>query len=95
MDPLRHSAAVMPVVSAVAVGMVVSAGTRVMVVGGVSSAGAPRGPQHLELKTTKMKIKQRQKNMVQKFVVVPKAGLSECLTQGLEGPKIVVLLFNK
>lgn len=51
MDPLRRPAAVMPIVSAVAVGVVVPAVMGVVrVVGGVSSAGAPRGPQHLGMK---------------------------------------------
>lgn len=49
MDPLWHPTAVVPVVSTVTVGMVVSTAMRVMgVMVGVSSVVVPRGQQHLK-----------------------------------------------
>lgn len=51
MDPLRHPTVMVPVVSTVTMGMVVSTAMRVMrVMVGVSSAGVPRGQQHLRMK---------------------------------------------
>lgn len=48
MDPLWHPAAVVPVVSTVTMGMVVSTAMGVMgVMVGVSSTSVPRGQQHL------------------------------------------------
>lgn len=55
MDPLWHPTAVVPVVSTVTMGVVVSTAMRVM--GGVSSAGVPRGQQHLEGSFSKHKFK--------------------------------------
>lgn len=57
MDPLGHPAAMVPVVSTVTVGVVVS--TAVGVMGGVSSAGVPRGQQHLRVIWQKFKTPSR------------------------------------
>lgn len=62
MDPLGHPAAVLPVVSTVTVGVVVSAAVRVMgLMVGVSSAGVPRGPQHLRVIVSSKHLDKEQK----------------------------------
>lgn len=56
MDPLWRQTAVVPIVSTVAMGVVVSAAMSVMgVMVGVSSAGGPRGQEHLEFFKQKFK----------------------------------------
>lgn len=55
MDPFWHPAAVVPVVSTVTVGMVMSTAMRVMGgVVGVPSACVPRGQQHLRMMVEKV-----------------------------------------
>lgn len=50
MDPLWHPTALVPVVSTVTMGVVMATAMRLMgVIVGVSSAGVPRGQEHLRM----------------------------------------------
>lgn len=61
MDPLWHPTSVVPVVSTVTVGMVVSTAMRMVgVMVGVSSAGVPRCQQHLEMSLSSKHLDKKQ-----------------------------------